>query len=246
MSRRPATPRARRAAWSALGAVALAAGCGERGGPSAELFPLEPGHRWTYRQVAELEDGARDVVSLVLRTLPGEDYEDRPAFRRRSDDGVLYWLRRDPTGIYRVASRHELQPEPVKDAAPRYVLKEPLAVGTEWQAPTVAYLLKRTQGYPPELRNEGKPVAMRYAIEALQETVTVPAGRFERCVRVRGSGTLKLYADGTAGWRDMPLITLEWYCPGPGLVKLEREEPAKSPFLIGGRLTMELQEWERP
>ena len=35
------------------------------------------------------------------------------------------------------------------------------------------------------------------------------AGRFERCVRVRGSGTLKLYADGTAGWRDMPLTTLE-------------------------------------
>lgn len=246
MSPRRATPRVRRAAWWALGAVALAAGCGQQGGPSAELFPLEPGHRWTYRQVTELEDGARDVVSLVLRTLPGEDYEDRPAFRRRSDDGVLYWLRRDASGIYRVASRHELQPEPVKDAAPRYVLKEPLAVGTEWQAPTVAYLLKRTQGYPPEVRNEGKPVAMRYAIEALHETVTVPAGRFERCVRVRGSGALKLFADGTAGWRDMPLTTLEWYCPGPGLVKLERDEPAKSPFLIGGRLTMELQEWERP
>ena len=126
------------------------------------------------------------------------------------------------------------------------MLKEPVAVGTEWQAPTVAYLLKRTQGYPPELRNEGKPVAMRYAIEALQESVIVPAGRFERCVLVRGSGTLKLYADGTAGWRELPITTLEWYCPGPGLVKLERDEPAKSPFLIGGTLRMELQEWERP
>ena len=238
-------PRARRTGWLALGA-ALAAGCGGRGVASLELFPLEPGHRWTYRQVTDLEDGGHDVATLVLRTLPGEDYENRPAFRRRSDDGVLYWLRRDDSGIYRVATRHELQAEPVKDAAPRYVLKEPVAVGTEWQAPTVAYLLKRTQGYPPELRNEGKPVAMRYAIEALKESVTVPAGRFENCVRVRGSGTLKLYADGTAGWRDLPLVTVEWYCPGPGLVKLERQEPAKSPFLIGGTLRMELQEWARP
>ena len=246
MSPRRRLPGARRTAWMAFSAAAPAAAGGERGGTSAELFPLEAGHRWTYRQVTELEDGGHDVATLVLRTLPGEEYEGRPAFRRRSDDGVLYWLRREGSGIYRVATRHELQAEPVNDAAPRYVLKEPVAVGTEWQAPTVAYLLKRTQGYPPELRNEGKPVAMRYAIEALQESVIVPAGRFERCVLVRGSGTLKLYADGTAGWRELPITTLEWYCPGPGLVKLERDEPAKSPFLIGGTLRMELQEWERP
>ena len=35
------------------------------------------------------------------------------------------------SGIYRVAMRHELQPEALKDAAPRYVLKEPIAVGIE-------------------------------------------------------------------------------------------------------------------
>ena len=246
MNRRPArTPRLA-ALGVACGAALLAAGCGERRAPSAELFPLEPGHRWTYRQVTELEDGAHDVAALVLRTLPGEDFEDRPAFRRRSDDGVLYWLRRDASGVYRVATRHELQAEPVKDAAPRYVLKEPLVPGTEWQAPTIPYLLKRTQGYPPELRNEGKPVAMRYAIEALEESVAVPAGRFENCLRVRGSGTLRLYADGSAGWRDIVLTTREWYCPGPGLVKLERDEPAKSPFLIGGTLRLELQAWEHP
>ena len=122
---------------AALGA-ALASGCGGRGVASLELFPLEPGHRWTYRQVTDLEDGGHDVATLVLRTLPGEDYENRPAFRRRSDDGVLYWLRRHDSGIYRVASKSELDPEPVPDKPPRFVLKAPFVVGTQWQATTTA------------------------------------------------------------------------------------------------------------
>jgi len=42
-------------------------------------------------------------------------------------------------------------------------------------------------------------------------------------VRVRGHGVVRLYADAVVGWRDMPLTTLEWYCPGVGLVKSRHE-----------------------
>ncbi len=238
-------PRAPHGVLLALAALS-AAGCAPAPPPSAALFPLEAGHQWTYRQHAELEDGSVESGWLLLNSLPSEDYEGQAAYRRHSEDGVDYWLRRDATGIYRVAMRGELDNEPTKDPLPRYVLKEPLAVGTEWQSNTVAYLLQRRQGFPPEIRHESKPVVMRYAIEALQETVTVPAGRFEGCLKVRGQGVLKLYADAVAGWRDLPLTTLEWYCPGPGLVKLERDEPARSPFLTGGKLTLELQTWQRP
>ncbi|HSV71418.1 MAG TPA: hypothetical protein VLI72_15020 [Methylibium sp.] len=231
---------------SAVLASLLAAGCTPEPPPSAALFPLEPGHRWTYHQQTETAAGKSDSAWVVLRTLPDEDYAGVLTHRRRSDDGVDYWLRRDATGIYRVAAKHELQEEPEKDPAPRYVLKEPLAVGTEWQATTVPYLLERRQGFPLEVRHEGKAVPMRYAIEATDEAVSVPAGRFERCLRVRGQAVVRLYADGVAGWKDMPLTTTEWYCPGPGLVKLERDEPANSVFLTGGRLALELHEWERP
>jgi hypothetical protein len=228
---------------AAVTAATLLAACIDKAPPSAELFPLEPGQRWTYRQVAEWEDDSRDVTELVLRSLPVEDYEDQPAFRRRSDDGVNYWLRRDATGIRRIAMGHELAGEPTRDPPGRYVLKEPLVVGTEWQAPTIPYLLRRRQGFPQELRHEGKPVAMSYQIVALQQSVTVPAGRYDGCLQVRGSGTIRLYADAVVGWKDLPITTTEWYCPGPGLVKLERLEPAKSPYLTGGRWTLELQAW---
>lgn len=55
---------------------------------------------------------------------------------------------------------------------------------------------------------------------------------------------MRLCANPTSGWRDVPLTTLEWYCPGVGLARLERDETANSPFLNGGRLRMELQSWE--
>ena len=42
----------------------------------------------------------------------------------------------------------------------------------------------------------------------------------------------------------MPITTLEWYCPGVGLVRLERTEPANSTFLTGGTLTMDLVSWD--
>jgi hypothetical protein len=227
-------------------ALFLAGGCAPPEPPSSELFPLEPGHRWTFNQTTELENGRIDSSWLVMRTLEEDEYAGQPAWRRRSDDGMDYWLRRDATGIYRVASKHELEQDVRKDPAPRYVLKEPLAVGTEWQAGTVAYLLERRQGFPPEIRHEAKDITMRYAIEALKETVSVPAGRFEGCLKVRGQAAVRLYVDGSSGWRDLPLTTREWYCPGPGLVRLERDEPAGSPLLIGGKLTLALHDWQRP
>jgi hypothetical protein len=71
----------------------------------------------------------------------------------------------------------------------------------------------------------------------------VPAGHFDRCLRVRGSASVRIYADPASGWRDMPLTTLEWYCPGVGLARMERSEPAGSAFLTGGTRTLELESW---
>ncbi|WP_119154536.1 hypothetical protein [Caldimonas tepidiphila] len=227
---------------AALAAV-LAAGCGTRDG-GRELFPLDAGHVWTYAVRTETADGAAERHTLTLRSLPAEPLDGQPAFRRRSDDGVDYWLRSDGEGIRRVASKSDLEAEPKPDAPARTVLRRPYAVGTQWQTPTTAYLLRRTQGFPPELRHSHPSIPMHYAIEAVDEAVEVPAGRWQGCLRVRGQAQLRLYADPVSGWRDLPLVTREWYCPGPGLVKLEREEPANSAFLRGGTLTMELLSWQ--
>jgi hypothetical protein len=221
--------------------VAALAGCG----PAREdsFFPLAKGHRWAYDITTEWENNVVEHESRVLETLGRERLESGEAWRRRSDSGVDYWLRSDANGIYRVATKSELQAEPEADKEPRFVLKAPVAVGTSWRSSTTAYLLQRRQEFPREIRHGHPAVPMNYSVEAVGDSVEVRAGRFENCVRVKGVAALRLFADPVVGWKDMALVTTEWYCAGVGLVKLVREEPAESTFLTGGRLTMELVDW---
>jgi hypothetical protein len=227
----------------AAGLCALCVACAEAP-PGSGYFPLEPGHRWTYDVKSEFENNIVTHETLTLATLGRESFDGADAWRRRSDSGVDYWLRSDDTGIYRVASKSDLDEEPKADATRRYVLKMPLQAGTEWRNTTTAYLLQRRQEFPREIRHTHPAVPMQYVIEAVGEAVATRAGRFERCLRVKGHANVRLFADPVVGWRDMPLATTEWYCDGVGLVRLIREEPAGSTFLSGGTITMELVQWQ--
>lgn len=229
------------APFLAVCTVALLPACSPT--PQDTLFPLEAGHRWEYDVRIEWENNTVEHESRVLTTEGRTTLGDAPAWKRRSADGVEWYLRSDDSGIFRVATRSDVDSEPIADAQKRYVLKMPLATGTNWQHPTTAYLLRRRQEFPPEIRHTHPAVPMVYTIEAVGETVETRVGRLAGCVRVRGRAQLKLFADPVVGWREMPLTTTEWYCPGPGLVRLVREEPAQSTFLVGGTLTMELMQW---
>jgi hypothetical protein len=208
-----------------------------------DYFPLASGHRWTYTETTERDSGRSSQRSLSLETLPTDSLADGAAWHRRSDDGMHYWLRSDASGLFRVASRFELEEHYTPDKAPRYVLKQPFKAGTTWQADTAPYLLERYQEFPREIRHSHPVVPMSYRIEADNESVKTAAGSFEHCLLVQGESRLKLYVDAIAGWKDLPLVTREWYCPGVGLVKLTRDEHTQSQFLSGGTLTLELQEW---
>jgi hypothetical protein len=219
------------------------AGCGQDN-PQRSLFPLDEGHRWRYDVKTEWDNNTVEHQPQEISTESAWAFDDGRAFRRRSADGVEWFLRADDSGVYRIARKTDIEDEPTRDAQPRYVLKAPLRMGTSWQATTTAHLLRRRADFPPEIRHSHPAVPMTYVIEALDDKVRVGAGSFDACLRVRGQAVLRLFADPVAGWRDLPLITTEWYCHGPGLVKLVREEPANSAFLLGGKLTMELLEWK--
>jgi hypothetical protein len=206
-------------------------------------FPLEAGRQWVYEQRTEWEGASPESERVALAALGEDKLAGAPAFHRRSASGMDYWLRRDDSGIYRVASKSDSQAEPLPDEPRRYVLRQPLAVGTQWVATTTAYLLRRRQDFPPEIRHSARPVPMTYTIRAVGQPVDTRAGRFDDCLRVEGVAAMRLFADPVNGFRDLPLTTTEWYCQGVGLVKLQRDEPAATAFLSGGRLTMELTEW---
>lgn len=226
--------------------VALA-GCGRSPGADNEAwFPLQAGHRWTYVVTTRSGPDASERESLTLRTLGRETLvlDDKTAWVRRSDSGISYWLRADDTGIVRVASKSDMQADPVADSPGRFVLKAPFAVGTQWQASTTTYLLMRTHEYPRELKHSHPNIPMTYQIEAVADEVRTPAGSFSPCLRVRGSATVRVFVDPISGFKDQPLTSVEWYCRGVGLVKMERSEPSTSPMLVGGTRTLELEAWQ--
>jgi hypothetical protein len=225
-------------------AALMATACGAPAPAGDSLFPLESGRRWVYDVKTEWENNMVEHETRELTALGADSLDDGLAWRRRSDSGVEYWLRHDDTGIYRVASKSDLDALPQPDAQRRFVIKAPVVAGTSWQSTTTAYLLQRRQEFPREIRHTHPAVPMLYTIESTGDAVSTRAGRFSGCVRVRGVATLRLFADPVVGWRDMALTTTEWYCPGVGLVKLVREEPAQSTFLSGGILTMELMQWQ--
>jgi hypothetical protein len=232
--------------WLAYGAaVAALSGC-DRGPAADSMFPLEGGHRWTYRVETRPEESAAEIETLTLRTVGVEKMtmlDDQAAWRRRSESGVDYWLRADATGIYRIASKSDFDAEPILDKPQRFVLKAPFTVGTQWQASTTSYLLMRRNEFPREIRHSHPSVPMTYQIEATDEGVETRAGHFAHCLRVLGVASVRIFVDPVGGWRDMPLTTLEWYCPGVGLVRVERNEPGRSTFLTGGSRTLELESW---
>lgn len=235
---------ARLIACSTLAALAALGGCAERPAYDA-LFPLAAGHRWTYRVSTVIdEDGSTRRETIVLANRGAEPLDGEPAWRRRSDAGNEYWLRSDATGIYRVAARGPLDAAPRHDNPRRYVLRKPIAVGTTWEASTLPYVLERKNELPHALRHTLKPLPMVYRIDALDQRVDSPAGGFDGCVRVAGRAEVRLYVDALFQWRQIPLDTLEWYCPGVGLVRLERKEPSPTKFMVGGTVTMELVSWQ--
>lgn len=222
----------------------LLAACGSAPADDA-LFPLGEGRSWTYRVSTVIDEGeSTERETLVLANRGSDAIDGAPSWRRRSDSGTEYWLRSDATGIYRIASRNALEREPQLDKPRRYVLQKPYVVGTEWEAPTTAYVLARKNEVPREVRHFHKPFAMHYRIEALGEKVQTPAGQFEDCVRVGGRAEVRLYVDALFQWREIPLLTREWYCPNVGLVRLERSEPSPTRFMVGGTVTMELASWQ--
>lgn len=210
------------------------------------LFPLGEGRSWTYKNITKY-DGPVDSVreTQTIKARGQEEIGGKPAWRRRSDTGVDYWLRFDDTGVYRIATKTDVDRDPKIDPDPRFVLRKPYTVGTEWVNLTSPYILERPNEFSRKLSTVYKPFPMTYRIDALNETVETSAGTFKGCLRVAGRAVIKSYVDSSGVWDDVPLTTTEWYCPDVGLVRLIRREKSTTKLVRGGEFIMDLAAWTK-
>ena len=229
--------------------VALAlAGCTQSLPVGDSYFPLRVGAIWEY-------DVASDINNILthetytLRVDRIVDTDGGEVFVRRTEVpgsiGVEYWICQEKDRITRIAQRIDADEQARLDRNPRVVLKLPVAVGANWMVPTDPFVIA------PKLEmgmgtTKMPKVLMSYSVEAVGETVTVPAGTFKNCARVTGNGNMNLYLDGVQGFRDIPIVNREWYCQGVGLVRVERSELLQSAYYSSGQIRMELTAFKLP
>ena len=206
--------------------------------PGAGWFPLHVGHEQVYAVRYDTTEPRPDEVwtQTVLRQ---ENWQSVSVSVRRHSAGVEFYLHETPEGVQRVAVRTDADEEPLADTPPRWVLKAPYQVGTEWTTSSVPYLIQRRNEHPRELRHTHS-VQLQWRIAALDESVQTAAGLFSPCMRVEGSGQINLYTDPVNGFNNVTIEAREWYCLGQGLVRWERHEPIAEGFFVGGSVSAEL------
>lgn len=220
--------------------LAVLVGCSEQ--PKG-FFPLDKGLVWHYRVTTERNNGIQQS-RFDVRAMGSVTRDGQKQYIRRTSAGTDYMLVADELGVYRVAKRTIVEDHPRADPSPRFVLRNPLQVGTEWVALTHAYVLIRIHPFEESL-SDGTNFNMNYVIESTDASVTVPAGRFEHCILVRGDANMEIYSDAVHGFSEIPVVTREWYAEGVGLVKLERTERLETDVFSGGTQTFELTSFER-
>ncbi len=230
--------------------VFLLASCSEK--PIGnEYFPLNKDWSWTYNLHIDYDNEIESVnKQLTITNLGTKKSGKKSFFVRRTSSGIDYYHNYDDSGLYREALRTVVESKPRMDRNKRYVLKLPLEIGTEWREISRPLLLLRI--YPFRVRvGKDAQVPINYRIESVSETITVPAGTFENCIKVAGQGSFKTYTDAVTGEKEIPMFVEEWYAPGVGLIKQIRRELDgdmidifNTPIFIGGNSVLELKSFK--
>lgn len=177
------------------------------------LYPLDPGVRRQYEM--RLERGeTTGSIPMVITSMPTRELNGKqvvPLKIEVNGTTTFSFIGYDDNGFYIAATQSAEDASPSIKATPEYFLRLPVTVGTAWDTAT------KTQ-----LQSSPVQVTLHSVVEAVDETVTIPAGSFERCSRVVTSGA------GIA--HDQASVTVngaDWYCPGVGWVKSILKEGVK-------------------
>jgi hypothetical protein len=217
----------------------------------SKYFPLNEGMTFTYSLKTEYSNEKESIDKwLTITNMGKEETGNKSYFVRRTSSGIDYYINFDEQGIFREALRTMVESKPRLDRARRYILKQPLAIGTEWREISRPLLMLRVYPYRVRVGKDAQ-VPMIYRIESLSETVTVPAGTFENCIKVVANGTFNTYTDAVSGDTEIPMKVEEWYAPDVGLVKQIRYELDgdiidifNTPVFLGGHSTLSLESYD--
>lgn len=207
----------------------------------ADYFPLNEGRWWQYRVMVKTKDKQKQYKYIVAN-LPSGDLDSTKTFVRRTHDGSLFFYQKTDDGIFRVAVKRRTDREIQREASTHLIIPYPTKIGNAWELETTTTILDRNiRAYERKQFTLVVPVMLQYTVESLDDIVSVPAGRFDRCLRIRGVGRTRVNPNVGVGVTDIEIETIDWYAPGVGLVRTIRKEEASTAVLDSGEYLFELE-----
>lgn len=186
--------------------------------------------------------GEQKHYKYMVANLPSRDLDGTKTFVRRTHDGSLFFYQKTDDGINRVAVKRRTDREIQREASTHLIIPYPTEIGNAWQLETTTTILDRNiRAYERKVFTLVTPVTLHYTVESLDAIVSVPAGRFDRCLRIRGIGHTRVNPNVSVGVTNIEIETIDWYAPGVGLVKMVRKEKASTAVLDSGEYVLELE-----
>ena len=213
--------------------------------PPQGYFPLNEGLKWSY-QVISTTPNARKEHLLQIENIGTQKIDNETFYVRKTNTGNFYYLQETEQGVIRRAKRTIIEKYPFVSNVhgnERFVIKNPLRPGTEWEYVVKPYLIERTFESNIILKN-AVDYPMTWTIIATDEAVETKFGKFESSLHIRGTADVKLRRALSVATDNISFSTDEWYVNGMGLVKLEHREDIDSNHTYGGTITLNLLTFE--
>ncbi len=226
------------AALAGLACAALAAsGCTRARTGGKHYFPLKAGMAWTFRfRGSGGATGELTTTNLAPRKLYG-----LTVFPQQTSGGEKTYTEfyADEGSGIRHAAIDEGEGLQSRMSDHSYVIKLPISVGTSWRE------IGRTF--------DGTVYDATTSIESVSDKVSVPAGTFSGCVRIRSTGVASAVrgaASAPGGAAGLSLVASNqisveeyyWLAPGVGPVKATHQEiQGEGPMAQSISFTLELE-----
>ncbi len=207
-----------------------------------EYFPLQEGAYWRYQMNYKTMDGRWDTF-FAYENYPSLSNDEQTIHVRKTIDGREYHYTTDDEGIkvenYEINEGMERRIE----SNQHYVFKYPLEVGQTWNDKSYSQVLIKTGPPQKTVFRITANLPVNVTVEADNETVTVPAGTFENCIKISLKGSGFHDAGNYVGHTIVSIDELRWYAPGVGLVKSIRKEKTTDLVVTDGQITLDLEEF---
>ena len=211
--------------------------CGGCGRGDRAYYPTDTGRWWYYETRAEVRSET-SRQRLFVSNLKREG--ERLIQRRQAAQQHVYSI--TPDGLQHEGfSEGGAGDTSAVQAAQHMVLPSKPEPGQQWAFKSRLRVID-SRTFAPEDRLARLPLNldMQASVSKIDETVQVPAGRYEGCVRVDSTGKMNVPVDHAQSFVEVVAEQSEWYAPGVGLVRLERKEHSDSTFLQNGSYVQEL------